>query len=741
VSILPKRRNPKKRPSNRYTAREILDLIATQGGPVDWHTLVKLASADNPAAITQLRQMLKGLQRNDEITLDHAGAYHVPGVEPTVEAIVARAGRAFTADGVPIEDAQRMSLRAGDAVEMRVVDGSARILRVISHADTPVTGVLRSRGRYPYVEGIGGYRGRVSLLEAPKQAKVQGQDGDTVQVRIVDRDRRGLVGVIEEVMVSENVLDQAINTAVAGAHIPNVWPPEIGPAVKRLPKTVNPSRYPDRVDLTTCPLVTIDGETAKDFDDAVFAERLSGKRRGYRLVVAIADVGHYVRPGSVLDNEAVERGTSVYFPERVIPMLPEEISNGLCSLRPETPRLTLVCDMQVDTKGEVVQHEFYESVIYSHARLTYTQVQAFLDGNAELPVTPAHSVAVTNSVRALAEVYSILQAARNKRGALDFETREANMRLSEGRVVALDPVERSLANQLIEEAMIAANVCAARFLEAHQTPALYRVHESPDPDKVEELRQALSFVGVRMAPGVVSPAVMQSALASLPDHADKWLYAQLALRTLKQAVYTPRNQGHFGLALERYMHFTSPIRRYPDLVVHRAIKTVLASKQKRKAKFKIPGMDELQRLGEQCSNNERRAEGAGWLVDAWLKSDFLSDRVGETFDGLVAGVTEFGLFVELKGYYVQGLLHISNLGSDYFEFHARGMALVGERSGLRFALGDTLKVVIREVDPPQGRIDLTLAGNSPRDRSSDRKKEDRKKEGRKKAGNPRRGKR
>jgi len=705
---LPKRRNPKRRPANRYTAKEITSLIADQGAPVSWGELVELAGADSPAAITQLRQMLKGLQRNEEIQRDHHGAYHVVGREAVTQALVQRIGKDFHANGVPIEDAKSFSLRDGDAVEMSIVSGRAHILRVISHADTPVTGVLRKRGRYPYVEGLGAFRGRVSLVEAP----TEGHDGDTVQVRIVDRDRRGLLGIVERVLPAESVLDQAINTAVAGAHIPHIWPPEMAQAVSKLPKSVHPGQHDQRVDLTTTALVTIDGETAKDFDDAVFAQALTGKRGGFRLLVAIADVGHYVRPGSVLDREAVERGTSVYFPERVIPMLPEQISNGLCSLRPQTPRLALVCDMQVSSKGQVERFKFYESVIYSHARLTYNQVQAFLDGTDKLPVAQEYAAAVEASVQALAQIHKAMRIARDERGALDFETREGTVQIEYGRVVAVEPVPRLTANQLIEEAMIAANVCAARFLEEHKTPALYRVHESPDADKVEELRQALSFVGVRMAPGDVSPAAMQSALARLPEHADKWLYAQLALRTLKQAVYTPNNQGHFGLALPRYMHFTSPIRRYPDLIVHRAIKTVLARQAGRKLKFKIPALDELHRLGELCSNNERRAEGAGWQVDAWLKCDFLADQVGNTFDGIVAGVTEFGLFVELDGYFVQGLLHISNLGSDYFQFQARMMSLVGERSGRRFALGEKLKVIIREVDPPQGRIDLVLAGNA-----------------------------
>jgi len=699
---LPNRRTASPEASKRYTATDVLALIEARGGHVTWRELTALAGADHPKSVTQLRQLLKGLQRSGELERDHEGSYHLPDSGTVVEAIVEQTGKRFSAAGVPIDDANRFSLRGGDAVELRVVDGRARILRVISHADAPVTGVLRSHGRYPYVEGVGAYRGRVSLLEPPPKA----DDGDTVLVRIVDRDRRGLVGTVVDVLAHDNVLDQAIDTALSSAQIPHEWPATVERAAQRLPGSVDPGRHADRVDLTACPLVTIDGATARDFDDAVFAEALPG-RGGYRLCVAIADVGHYVKRNGALDIEAQQRGTSVYFPERVVPMLPEAISNGLCSLRPLEPRLAVVCDMRIDREGKVSRYEFYEAVIFSHARLTYEQVQAHLDGAGEMPVEAPHAQAVAESVGALSEVHRLLRKARDARGALDFETHEALLELRDGHVSAIRAQQRMPAYQLIEEAMIAANVCAARFLEAHETPALYRVHERPDADKVEELRHAFAHVGVRLGSGDVSSKALQGALDRLPEHADKWVYAQLTLRTLQQAIYSPRNQGHFGLALERYMHFTSPIRRYPDLVVHRAIKAVLARAATGKA-GNIPGLDELEVLGELCSANERRAESAAWFVDAWLKCDYLLDQVGAQFEGVVAGVTEFGLFIELKGYFVQGLLHISNLGQDFFHFESRTMALVGERSGKRFALGDHLEVRIRDIDPPQGRIDLLL---------------------------------
>ncbi|XOV83604.1 MAG: ribonuclease R [bacterium] len=691
--------------ANQYTAREILALLRAEPGPVAWSTLAHLAGADKPKAITQLRQMLKTLQRSGELRRNRHGDYELPEGGGLNRAVVQQRGRMLVVNDLPIDDAGRMNLRIGDEIEYRVGDGRAQVLQVTRLSDALFTGIFSKQGRNQFVNGLGQDRGRVTILQPAKKAR----EGDTVQVAITGRDDRGLSGHVAHIVTSENVLDQAINSAVAAGGIPFEWPADVTSAVAKLPTRVVAGRHSQREDLTGLPLVTIDGETAKDFDDAVFAEPLKRRAGGFRLVVAIADVGHYVKRKTPLDDEAVLRSTSVYFPERVIPMLPEALSNGLCSLRPETPRLALVCEMCIDAKGNIYKHQFSEAVIFSHARLTYNQVQAYLDNGARLPVGRAGARAVNESIDALAQLHDVLRDARVRRGALDFETHEANIEIRDGRVAAITPVGRLVAHQLIEEAMIAANVCAAVFLEAAEVPALYRVHETPDPDKVAELSQALAQVGVKLPSGEITPLVLQSALNRLPDYADPWLYGQMALRTLKQALYSPSNQGHFGLALDRYMHFTSPIRRYPDLVVHRAIKSVLAKRAGRKARS-VPGMDELHQLGEQCSSNERRAESAGWMVDAWLKCDYLSDRVGETFTGVIAGVTEFGLFVDLDTYYVQGLLHISNLGSDYFNFDARAFALVGERSGRKFRLGDRLEVIINDIDPPQGRIDLSLPG-------------------------------
>lgn len=702
--------------NTRLNAQVIEKIFSRQNQALTWRELVTLVGAEDPRSITQLRQVLKGMERNGELQRDHQGAYHLVAGAELQTGIVERSGKALHVDGLAIDASTRSPLREGDAVEYRDVADNARVMRVTAHADAPLVGILHTRGSDPYVEALGAQKGSVSLSETPSV----GRHGDTVTVEITGHDRQGWVGRVVEVLAADSVVDQAITTALAAGGIPHEWPQAVEHATQRLPKSVQAGRLPKRVDLTGVAFVTIDGETARDFDDAVFAEALTGGRTGWRLLVAIADVGHYVKPGSALDEEALQRGTSVYFPERVVPMLPEVLSNGLCSLQPDVPRLTLVCDMQIGSDGQVRHFDFCEAVIHSHARLTYTGVQGYLS-DGRMPPVSRDEAAVRRSLDTLVEVYQALRQYRERRGALDFPTREATLQLSQGRIASITPVARMTAHQIIEEAMIAANVCAATFLEAHDQPALYRVHEPPDPAKLEELRQALHHVGVRMPGGAVEPRVMQAALAALPEHGNTWLYAQLALRSLKQAVYTPKNEGHYGLALERYMHFTSPIRRYPDLNVHRAIKTVLARRSDGKAP-KLPDADELHWLGEQCSVAERRAESAGWLVDAWLKCDYLKDRVGDTFAGTIATVTEFGLFIELEGYFVQGLLHISNLGADYFNFNSRAMALEGERNGRRFVMGDALDVVIQNIEPAQGKIDLRLVGGSAtRDRGRRRR--------------------
>ncbi|MGH8707540.1 MAG: ribonuclease R, partial [Burkholderiales bacterium] len=435
--------------------------------------------------------------------------------------------------------------------------------------------------------------------------------------------------------------------------------------------------------------VTIDGETARDFDDAVYAQK---EGKGFRLWVAIADVSHYVRDGEPLDQDARERGTSVYFPRRVLPMLPEKLSNGLCSLNPEVERLAMVCEMAITAAGAVARYEFYPALFRSQARLTYTEVWAKLSGGR----APGH-------LAVLYELFKTLHAARVQRGAIDFETLETKMEFdARGKIARIVAEPRNDAHRLIEECMLAANVCAGDFLSARGHPALYRVHDVPAEEKVRALREFLAELGLQLSggekPHPKDYAQLLERIKSRPDFA---LLQTILLRSLKQAVYTPENVGHFGLAFDAYVHFTSPIRRYPDLLTHRAIKAALAGRR-----YESVNWDEL---GRHCSETERRADDASRDVESWLKCHYMQDHVGEVFEGAVTGVTAFGLFVTLDEYFVDGLVHISELGRDYFEFDAARHMLLGSRTKKRYRLADRMKVKLMRVDLDSRKIDFVPA--------------------------------
>lgn len=504
------------------------------------------------------------------------------------------------------------------------------------------------------------------------------------------------------------VAEMATGAVVAAHAIPARWAPSVDSAANAAPRQVVAADHGGRIDLRHLPLVTIDGPSARDFDDAVYAEASGG---GWRLVVAIADVAHYVAPGSALDAAAQERGTSVYFPERVIPMLPEALSNGICSLRPDEDRLALVCDMQVSSKGRIARYRLHEAVIRSQARLTYGEVEAFRrDARGQ-------TGGVAESLGALYRAYEALRRAREERGALDFDAHEGAPHLHRGEVTAIKAVPRLDSHRLIEEAMIAANICAAEFLETQGRAGLHRVHEPPDPAKLAPLSQAFASVGAPLPKeGPVTAKALQKGLLATGHRADGWLFALLTLQSMQRAHYTPEAKGHFALALDRYAHFTSPIRRYPDLTVHRAIKAVLHGQAEPRDARQM-----LAEAGTQASLAERRADDAARMVDAWLKCSFLVPRIGETFTATVAGVTEFGLFADLDGYFIQGLLHVSALGGDYFR-HTPPFRLVGESTGASYALGDALKVRLAGARPELGRLDLELTNTRPRRRGRGRRR-------------------
>jgi ribonuclease R len=567
----------------------------------------------------------------------------------------------------------------------------------------------------------------------PPDAAGGARPGQVVTVDIVAQPSRHAQPVARVTEVLGNYADPGmeIEIALRKHALPHVFSRAAEELCAAMPGEVTAADRAGRTDLTRLPLVTIDGESAKDFDDAVYCESLAsgsspsaggadrpgisgrrGKARderakgqgGFRLVVAIADVSHYVKHGDALDQDARERGNSVYFARRVIPMLPEKLSNGLCSLNPDVPRLAVVCDMRIDAEGEIGSYEFYPAVFRSQARLTYSEVAAMLED--ERGEAARRRQALLPHVRNLHRLYRLLAKARERRGAIDFETIETEMIFDgQGKIARIVPVRRNDAHRIIEECMLAANVCASDFLRAHKQPMLYRIHEGPTPEKLGALREFLKGFGLQLSGGD-DPHARDYAklLARVKDRPDAQLLQTVMLRSLQQAVYSPENVGHFGLAYESYTHFTSPIRRYPDLLVHRAIKAALARRRYEPGNWR--------ELGAHCSMTERRADEATRDVVSWLKCYYMKDRVGETCTGSISGVTAFGAFVALDDVYVEGLLHVSELGNDYFHFDAARHQLMGERTRKRYRLGDRLKVEVARVDLDTSRIDFVLANST-----------------------------
>jgi ribonuclease R len=493
-----------------------------------------------------------------------------------------------------------------------------------------------------------------------------------------------------------------IDVAIRSHGIPTEWPDGIEKELKAIGRKVPKGAARGRLDLRDLPLVTIDGADAKDFDDAVFCEATA---KGWKLYVAIADVSAYVLPGMVLDQEAKARGTSVYFPERVVPMLPEALSNGLCSLKPDRDRLCMVCVLTVNRKGEVTRSKFAEAIMHSHARLTYDKVAAILISRRE-KVRKKYADLVPH-LEELHALYHALREARERRGAIDLDTVEAFIVLDEDkRVEQIVPRTRNDAHRLIEECMVAANVAAAEFLASKKMPLLYRVHDKPKEAKVTELNGFLASLGLKLPGGTVPEpkdylALVQK-MASLPAAS---LLQTVLLRSLAQATYSPKNLGHFGLALENYAHFTSPIRRFPDLLVHRAIRHTLRGGT---ADDFVAGGESWELLGQHCSTTERRADDATRDAIAWLKCEYMLDKVGETFEGVVTGVASFGLFVHIDQLCVDGLVHVSTLGSDYFHFDPQRYRLEGERSGAGFGIADRVNVKVAKVSLDERTIDFEL---------------------------------
>ena len=625
-----------------------------------------------------------------------------------------------------------------------------RVLQITARSPHPIIGRLLVEGGNWLVAPEDKRYGQDVFI--PKAAVGAAKPGQVVVVELTEPPALygQPVGRIKEVLGEVDDPGMEIEIAVRKYGVPHEFSQAAIGAARALPDAVRPADRKGRVDLTDVPLVTIDGEDARDFDDAVYCEPavISGrgkKPNGWRLLVAIADVSHYVRTGSPIDVDAYDRATSVYFPRRVIPMLPEKLSNGLCSLNPDVDRLCMVCDMLVSAEGEVTAYQFYPAVMYSHARLTYTEVAAILV-NTRGPEAARRQERVRDLLN-LHDLFRALLKARQARGAVDFDTAETQIVCDEaGHIEKIIPTVRNDAHRLIEECMLAANVCSAEFVQQSKQPGLYRVHEGPPPEKLELLRAYLKTLGLALPLGDnPAPADFQRIAQATKDRPDAEQIHAMLLRSMSQAIYTPINSGHFGLAYPAYTHFTSPIRRYPDLLTHRVIKAILANRkyhlpelpapgqahEKLKARLQknsaarqagerdkppaklTPEQQAWQAAGLHCSANERRADEASRDVQAWLKCTYMKERLGEEYPGAVTAVTSFGLFVTLQDLYVEGLVHITELGGEYFRFDEARQELRGERTGIRYGLGARVRVQVSRVDLDGRKIDFRLVRETP----------------------------
>jgi ribonuclease R len=702
-----RRRNRAERPSPAVSeyAREILDALNRAGAPL---------SADELAARLEIRRRerrafdaaLAELERAGEVVENRAGALLVAKrialVAGRIEGHPDGHGFLVPDEGGPpvfLPPAEMRDVMHGDRAAVRVSGRDARgrplgtLVEVLERAKRRIVGRMHSEHGVLFLVPED-RRITHDILVPPAEAG-RAKAGQVVTVELVAPPSRHAqpIGRVAEVLGHHADPGMEIEIAVRKFDLPHEFSRRALAQAQATPDSVREEDLKGRKDLRKLAFVTIDGETAKDFDDAVYCAREAiGGRPGFRLWVAIADVSHYVRHGDALDVEARERGTSVYFPRRVIPMLPEKLSNGICSLNPKVDRLAMVCEMAVTPKGEVARYEFYPAVFKSSARLTYTKVwEELSSGKAD------------ENLQSLHAVFQVLLEARNRRGAIDFESVETRMIFdAKGKIEKIVAEPRNDAHRLIEECMLAANVCAGNFLAEHAHPALYRVHDVPAADKVAALRDFLAEIGLTLPGGEIPrPRDYAQVLEKIRKRPDFALLQTILLRSLKQAVYSPNNVGHFGLAFDSYVHFTSPIRRYPDLLVHRAIKAVLKRQR-------YEGVD-WEALGTHSSETERRADDASRDVEAWLKCYYMRDHVGGSFSGTITGVAPFGLFVTLDDYFVDGLVHISELGRDYFQFDAVHHALLGERTGKRFRLADRMAVKLVRVDVDQRKIDLVPA--------------------------------
>ena len=738
-------------PTHTIPSREdILGIFRDAQSPLDANALAKALKVDDDA-IHVLSRRLNAMERDGQLESDQAGHFALADHSGFVAGKVSahRDGFGFVIPDEPgedlfLNDKEMQKVLHGDKVLARITGTDRRgrkeatIVEVVSRANSHVIGrLLNEDGVWliaPEDKRIGQ---DILVAGSPGKAKA----GQIVSVELVDQPSRFKqpTGRVVEVLGDLDDPGMEIEIAVRKFGVPHIFSPAALKQAGRLPNEVIDADLANRVDLRDVPLVTIDGEDARDFDDAVYCEPVTIKGvNSFRLLVAIADVSHYVKPNDSLDADAIERSTSVYFPRRVIPMLPEKLSNGLCSLNPAVDRCTLVCDMVVSQDGEVTAYQFYPAVMHSAARMTYNEVADILaDANGE---QAKKRPGIVPHLQHLNQVFRALLKARQERGAIDFETTETYIVCNAlGKIEKIIPRTRNDAHRLIEECMLSANVCAADFLLRHKHPGTFRIHATPTEEKLNQLRTFLKQVGLNLAGGNKPSARDYAAvMQQIKERPDAQLLQTMMLRSMQQAVYSPDNVGHFGLAYEAYAHFTSPIRRYPDLLTHRAIKAILLGKKyepkginlaglnttvsnaarKKQAKDKAAGTQKQEKdltiwdaLGVHCSANERRADEASRDVEAWLKCYFIKDKLGEEFTGMIVGVTTFGIFVQLDDLYVEGLVHITELGTDFFQYDDARHELRGERTGKRYQLTDKVTVQVARVDLEARKIDLVMAGD------------------------------
>ena len=721
--FLPRERQ---RYENPLPSREwIIQILDKEGVPLNMADLAaKLSIAEEEAEFFERR--LKAMARDGQILINRRGAVctaeKLELVKCRVEAHKDGIGFAIPLGQQPrkndfiLYERQMRGLMHGDIVTVRPVGTDRRgrregqVLDIIERGLSDVVGRFYIEHGVAILEAEDKHITQPILLEPESVAALKPKTGQVVSA-VIDsypNSHQPAVARLTEVVGDYADSGMEIEIAVRKYHLPHEFSEECQKAAAKIPDSVRASDRKGRVDLRELPLLTIDGETARDFDDAVFAEK---KGRNYRLIVAIADVGHYVRPDDGIDKDAYLRSTSVYFPRRVIPMLPEKLSNGICSLNPDVERLCMVCDMTITYAGNVKEYSFYPAVMKSHGRWTYTQAWQWLQSHAneDLP----QSAADLKSLQTLYKLFHLLQNRRKRRGAMEFETTETQMLFDDkGKIEKIVPLVRNDAHKLIEECMLAANVCAADFLLKNKHPALFRNHSGPTGEKLTALRERLALLGLSIGGGDnPTPKDYAAVAQAAADRPDRELVHTMLLRSMQQAVYEPHNDGHFGLAYGHYAHFTSPIRRYPDLMVHRAIKAVLNGGRYEPASW--------QEAGVHTSMCERRADEASRDVENWLKTYYMQDKVGEVFSGRISSMANFGLFVELDDVFIEGFVHISELGEDYFHYRPEVMRIEGERSGVYFAMGDRVTVKVARADLDTSKIDLLLisGGNKGRKRS------------------------